>query len=88
MRDLNGVPSYDRIVSLGDGIWDVSAAAALRLPFVGVGRGARADRLRAAGALAVLGDFADLAETLETLASAGPPAGPGRARPLSPLTGN
>ncbi|HEY2290779.1 MAG TPA: hypothetical protein VGM86_08775 [Thermoanaerobaculia bacterium] len=50
-----------------------SAAAALRLPFVGVGRGARADRLRAAGALAVLGDFADLAETMEAIASAEPP---------------
>ena len=74
MQELNGVPSYDRIVSLGDGVWDVSAAAALRLPFVGVGRGARADRLRAAGALAVLGDFADLAATLETIASAEPPS--------------
>ena len=79
MRELNGVPSYDRIVSLGDGIWDVSAAAALRLPFVGVGRGARADRLRAAGARAVLDDFADLAATLEAIASAEPP-GPSIAR--------
>ena len=74
MRDLNGVPSYDRIVSLGDGIWDVSAAAALRLPFVGVGRGARADRLREAGARAVLGDFVDLEDTLVTMESAEPPA--------------
>lgn len=74
MRELNGVPAYDRIVSLGDGVWDVSAAAALRLPFVGVGRGARADRLREAGARAVLSDFADLSEALEIIASAAPPA--------------
>jgi len=73
MQEENGVPSYDRIVSLGDGVWDVSAAAALRLPFVGVGRGERAERLRAAGARAVLDDFADLAETLEAIASAEPP---------------
>ncbi|MFL6231736.1 MAG: HAD family hydrolase [Thermoanaerobaculia bacterium] len=73
MRELHGVSSYDRIVSLGDGVWDVSAAAGLRLPFVGVGRGARADRLREAGARAVLGDFIDLEGTLETIASAEPP---------------
>src|SRR4051812_448478 len=74
MRELNGVASYDRIVSLGDGVWDVSAAAALRLPFVGVGRGERADRLRAAGARVVLGDFTDLAATLEMIASAESPS--------------
>jgi phosphoglycolate phosphatase-like HAD superfamily hydrolase len=74
MRELNGVPSYDRIVNLGDGVWDVSAASALRLPFVGVGRGARADRLREAGARAVLGDFVDLEDTLATMESAEPPA--------------
>lgn len=73
MREGNGVPSYDPIISLGDGVWDVTAAAALRLPFVGVGRGARADRLREAGARAVLSDFANLADALETIASAGPP---------------
>jgi phosphoglycolate phosphatase-like HAD superfamily hydrolase len=74
MRELNGVSSYDRIVNLGDGVWDVAAAAALRLPFVGVGRGARADRLREAGARAVLSDFVDLEDTLETMESAEPPA--------------
>lgn len=88
MGELNGVSAYDRIVSLGDGVWDVSAAAALHLPFVGVGRGARADHLRAAGARAVLGDFTDLAATLETIASAGPPSGAGEVRPLSPRCGN
>jgi phosphoglycolate phosphatase-like HAD superfamily hydrolase len=76
MREENDVASYDRIVSLGDGVWDVTAAAELRLPFVGVGRGARADRLREAGARAVLDDFADLAAALETIASAGPPVRP------------
>jgi phosphoglycolate phosphatase-like HAD superfamily hydrolase len=78
MKESNGVPSYDRIVSLGDGVWDVSAAAALRLPFVGIGRGARADRLRAAGARVVLGDFADLTEAMEAIENAGPPAKTGR----------
>jgi phosphoglycolate phosphatase-like HAD superfamily hydrolase len=88
MQERNGVPSYDHIVFLGDGVWDVSAAAALSLPFVGVGRGARADRLREAGARAVLGDFADLAATLEAIASAGQHAELGRVRPLRSRSGN
>jgi phosphoglycolate phosphatase-like HAD superfamily hydrolase len=73
MQELNGVPSYDRIVSLGDGVWDLAAAASLRLPFVGVGRGERADRLREAGARAVLSDFVDLEATLDRMMSAEPP---------------
>lgn len=41
---------FNRAVSVGDAPWDVRTAQRLRLPFVGVGRGQRADRLRAAGA--------------------------------------
>ena len=58
----------DRVVSVGDGLWDVRAAREVGIPFVGVGTGDRADGLRAAGAshvLADLTDFASLARALE-----------------------
>ena len=49
--------TFARIVSIGDGVWDVHTARTLRLPFVGVARGAGAERLRAAGATRVVPDF-------------------------------
>ena len=68
------VDQFARIVSVGDGLWDVRTARNLNLPFVGVGRGAHAERLRAAGAHAVLPDFADVDAVLQVLASARVPA--------------
>jgi phosphoglycolate phosphatase-like HAD superfamily hydrolase len=41
---------FERVVSIGDGVWDAHAAQVLGLPFVGVSSGVRAGRLRAAGA--------------------------------------
>jgi len=52
--------SFDRIVSVGDGVWDVRTAARLGLAFVGVGSGARAEVLREAGAKHVVPDFEDV----------------------------
>jgi phosphoglycolate phosphatase-like HAD superfamily hydrolase len=49
----------DRVVYVGDATWDVTACAALALPFVGVGRGEQAERLRRAGATIVLPDLAE-----------------------------
>jgi phosphoglycolate phosphatase-like HAD superfamily hydrolase len=51
--------NFDRIVSVGDGIWDVRTAARLGLAFVGVGSGARAGMLREAGAKHIIPDFED-----------------------------
>lgn len=62
-----------RVVSIGDGIWDVAAAQALRLPFVGVGNADRAEALRAAGARVVVPDFADVDAFLCALALAAIP---------------
>lgn len=62
--------TVERAVSIGDGVWDVAAAAALGLPFVGVATGVRADRLREAGARVVIADFRDLGATLDALQSA------------------
>jgi phosphoglycolate phosphatase-like HAD superfamily hydrolase len=50
---------FDRIVSVGDGVWDVRTAARLGLAFVGVGSGARAEMLREAGAKHVIPNFED-----------------------------
>jgi phosphoglycolate phosphatase-like HAD superfamily hydrolase len=65
---------YRRIVSVGDGVWDVRAAADLGLAFVGVGQGAAADALRGAGATRVLPDFSDRAALRDALETAIAPA--------------
>jgi phosphoglycolate phosphatase-like HAD superfamily hydrolase len=62
----------ERVVYVGDAIWDLKASAALGLPFVGIAKGARADGLRAAGASVVLGDFADAAAFVDALDRAAP----------------
>jgi phosphoglycolate phosphatase-like HAD superfamily hydrolase len=60
----------ERIVSVGDGVWDVRTAARLGLPFVGVADAERAQRLRTTGAHTVLPHFADLPATLDALETA------------------
>lgn len=50
--------AFDRVIAVGDGVWDVATARALGLPFVGLASAARAERLRRAGAASVLDDFA------------------------------
>ena len=57
---LHFVSSFEKVVSIGDGVWDVTAARALGLPFIGVGHGVRANGLRLAGASIVLADFVDV----------------------------
>lgn len=51
--------NFDRMVSVGDGVWDVRTAARLGLAFVGVADGARAKMLREAGAKHIVPDFED-----------------------------
>lgn len=46
----------DRVVSVGDGLWDHSTALSLGLEFIGVGSGAGADVLQARGAR-VISDY-------------------------------
>jgi phosphoglycolate phosphatase-like HAD superfamily hydrolase len=45
---------FEKIVSVGDGVWDVRAAANLNLPFLGIGGKESAGKLRIAGADSVL----------------------------------
>ena len=62
----------ERVVYVGDAVWDVKNAASLGLPFVGIAKAARADRLRAHGARIVLDDFADAAAFADALDRATP----------------
>lgn len=55
-REKHGL-APERIVSIGDGLWDFHTAKALDLEFVGIGAGPKADALRALGAR-VFNDFA------------------------------
>ena len=61
---------FDRVVSIGDGVWDVQTAIELDMPFVGIGTGPRADQLRVAGARVVLPDYSDLDAFITALENA------------------
>jgi phosphoglycolate phosphatase-like HAD superfamily hydrolase len=65
---------FDRIVSVGDGVWDVRTAARLDLAFIGVASGARAEMLRDAGAKHVISDFEDADRFFECLEEAEAPS--------------
>jgi phosphoglycolate phosphatase-like HAD superfamily hydrolase len=64
---------YAKTVLVGDGIWDVRVAAAHGWCFLGVGKEARAKRLLAEGATAVVEDFSDLSRVLNLLESCSRP---------------
>lgn len=61
------VDGFSRIVSVGDSVWDVETAKSLRLPFVGIAQGSRADRLKFLGASHILPDFMNLNEVFKAL---------------------
>jgi phosphoglycolate phosphatase-like HAD superfamily hydrolase len=58
--EFYGRRDLDRVVYLGDGVWDVKASAALGYQFVGIGSGNRAQRLRELGVAEVFADYRDL----------------------------
>ena len=51
--------SFEKTVSIGDGLWDVRTARRLNFAFLGVGCAQAATILYRAGAKHVIGDFAD-----------------------------
>jgi phosphoglycolate phosphatase-like HAD superfamily hydrolase len=61
---------FDRVVSIGDGVWDVRTAIDLDVPFIGIAAEERADRLRDAGAMIVLADYSDLDAFMTALENA------------------
>ena len=80
-REFYGLESFEGVVSLGDGLWDVRTARNLGFPFVGVGRGEGAERLRAAGASQVVEDFTDYGRLIRCLTEAEVPAAGAENRP-------
>jgi phosphoglycolate phosphatase-like HAD superfamily hydrolase len=69
-HSTSGEGLFERVVLVGDGVWDVATARALEMPFVGRAEGAGAAQLRASGAGAVFSDFRQLGMVLTALESA------------------
>src|SRR5262249_21957606 len=65
-----GQRRFGGLVYVGDGVWDVRAAKALGLGFLGVATGAQARRLLEAGARWLVPDFSDPALVAERLEAA------------------
>jgi phosphoglycolate phosphatase-like HAD superfamily hydrolase len=61
---------FARIVSVGDGLWDVRTARNLEFPFLGIGVGDAERKLRRAGATHVIEDFADYGKSIRCLTEA------------------
>ena len=62
-----GQAAFERIIAVGDGVWDIRAAAKSKLPFVGVAEGPAAGALRGHGASHVLENYLDPALCLRSL---------------------
>ena len=69
-----GQDHFERIVSVGDGQWDVQTASNLGLPFVGLGSEDRALGLKRGGATHVLEGYSDYEHLLECLREAEGPS--------------
>jgi beta-phosphoglucomutase-like phosphatase (HAD superfamily) len=65
---------FEKIVSVGDGVWDVRTAANLEMLFLGIGDKKTAVKLRQAGANIVLKNYADYDLFLSSLENAVVPA--------------
>jgi phosphoglycolate phosphatase-like HAD superfamily hydrolase len=73
VRAQRDAAAFERIVSIGDAVWDVRAAGELHWSFIGIATGNRATILRQHGATTILADFSDLPAVLSALAEAEPP---------------
>jgi phosphoglycolate phosphatase-like HAD superfamily hydrolase len=67
---------FERIVSVGDGLWDVRAARNLQIPFLGIGSGDGEKKLRGAGATHVIENFVDYRQLIHCLLDAEVPKQP------------
>ena len=67
------VNCFEKIVSIGDGLWDVRTAGRLNFAFLGVGSGESAMKLQLAGAKHVIADFSDYQQLVRFLLEAETP---------------
>ena len=69
-----GWNAFEKIVSIGDAVWDVRAAANLNVAFLGIGAGKSANHLLQAGASCAIEDYSDYNRFLQLLNKAEIPA--------------
>jgi phosphoglycolate phosphatase-like HAD superfamily hydrolase len=62
-----GQDAFEKVVYIGDGVWDVRATKALGIGFLGLATGNQAVRLMEEGASCVLPDFSDPVRVVESL---------------------
>ena len=74
-QQFYGQDHFERIVSVGDGQWDVQTAKNLGLSFVGVGNEDRELGLKRGGATHVLGNYSDYGQLIDCLREAEVPKG-------------
>jgi phosphoglycolate phosphatase-like HAD superfamily hydrolase len=67
---LHQQTSFERVVLVGDAVWDLETAKELQLPFVGVAHGTRMARLRTAGTSHVIEHFLDHLDCIRCLQEA------------------
>lgn len=65
--DAHGQKTFDSVVYIGDGLWDLKAAKHMGYRFIGLNKGKRAEELMDAGAEFVIPDFLDLDSILRGL---------------------
>jgi phosphoglycolate phosphatase-like HAD superfamily hydrolase len=66
-----GQTQFDAVIYIGDGVWDVRACRNLGYHFIGVGTGARAEKLYSAGARTVFSDYANTRSFMNALDAIG-----------------
>ena len=69
-RAVHGAEHFDRVVCVGDAVWDIRTATAIGAAFVGVRADGRDAVLRNKGATHVVRDFTDFGTFLEALEQA------------------
>jgi phosphoglycolate phosphatase-like HAD superfamily hydrolase len=67
--ERNRMEEFDRLVYVGDGVWDLRASQELGIRFIAIANGERAEILRMQGAKFVLPDFEDYDRFLALLTS-------------------
>jgi phosphoglycolate phosphatase-like HAD superfamily hydrolase len=75
-----GQHAFEKVVYVGDGVWDVRAAKALGLGFLGRAAGSKAQGLMEEGASYVLEDFSDPLQVSECLEAVARRSGEGSQR--------
>lgn len=65
--------SFERIVYIGDAVWDVTTTREMQIPFIGIRRDADFESLTSLGAEHVFQDYNEEEKFLEAIFSASPP---------------